>query len=934
MKRIKQTGLLLGILLCSLPLSAGTYYVETTGDDANSGISTEQAFRTLNRAFLNLNDGDVLYIGEGVFTISRTLEWDGALSIIGAGADKTIIQAAEAPVIDKYAIYTGSVFYNQKPEGCDVSLPVSLIQGITIQNGTAPSEEPLPTSVGGGIKNFASLTVKDCVIRDNAAFIGGAVYNEGTLTLENSLVSNNHAFSLEGGVYNAPGASYTEVNVSFEANTQETSDFGIYVISDFESGFYGDNGTNGNYEGGLVYDSPMFQIVDNPDKTGLNPSDKVARFTRNRLGQWWAYVWFVFPDANLQTTPKYLHIMIRKPLISKVCVQVKDGYQPVNANTGEMISSAQTKVDEWEDLVYEISNTGIYSYIEIKPDFENAVTSERLASDIDIYFDNIIIDDSPEPRTVPEGKLGAYPLPIGTAGVTPVNELFQPSEVSEGVGLSDLSYTDILFDYNYSTGYFRPYGWPDGAYLDTRYLEFTVAPEAGKRTGITRIEITEKANTDLLGPQKILIAASVDSGKNFTPVGSVTLTRSAFNNDQFFINNLESTGSVIFRMYGYESLLGTSTQKDLWIIDHLEVYGTVSALSPASVSSVEITDITATSAAAKGNVTDPGEVVSTAHGFCWNTSGGPTLEDPFSDEGEVTASGEFSTSLTGLRPNTQYYTRAYTTGAAGTSYGEELTFSTALQELTLDGSFTVQDKEYDGGTAAVIAGNTLSLFGVLEGDDVGLASFLAEFEAAGAGSDITVIIKEADLSGTAAGNYTLSLEGAPVTTASITKKILNVTALDTSRYEGEANPDFKLKFEGFIENEGTEVIDVLPVAESSADENSPAGTYDIQVSGGSDNNYDFNYIAGTLTVEINTGISGPAGDGPAVYPNPTGSLLTVDLGGMEDFSLTLYDACGKKLFSGQYTGKTELNLSGEASGLYLLKIESGQDSDYYKIIKE
>ena len=44
------------------------------------------------------------------------------------------------------------------------------------------------------------------------------------------------------------------------------------------------------------------------------------------------------------------------------------------------------------------------------------------------------------------------------------------------------------------------------------------------------------------------------------------------------------------------------------------------------------------------------------------------------------------------------------------------------------------------------------------------------------------------------------------------------------------------------------MIDTEPVASSAADEGTPAGSYDIIPSGGSDGNYSFAYVAGTLTV--------------------------------------------------------------------------------------
>jgi len=80
----------------------------------------------------------------------------------------------------------------------------------------------------------------------------------------------------------------------------------------------------------------------------------------------------------------------------------------------------------------------------------------------------------------------------------------------------------------------------------------------------------------------------------------------------------------------------------------------------------------------------------------------------------------------------------------------------------------VDDKENDGTTAAVIVNNNLELQGVLEYEDVYLTDIVAEFADAETGNDKTVTITEASLAGNDKDNYSLSLEGAPTTTASIT----------------------------------------------------------------------------------------------------------------------------------------------------------------------
>ena len=100
-------------------------------------------------------------------------------------------------------------------------------------------------------------------------------------------------------------------------------------------------------------------------------------------------------------------------------------------------------------------------------------------------------------------------------------------------------------------------------------------------------------------------------------------------------------------------------------------------------------DITYTSATAGGTVSSSGggkKVIE--RGVCYSTSPDPTIEDDRVPSGS--GPGSFTCSLTGLTPSTTYYIRAYATKNSGTTYGDEITFST----LTTPTYGTVTD--YDG----------------------------------------------------------------------------------------------------------------------------------------------------------------------------------------------------------------------------------------------
>lgn len=67
----------------------------------------------------------------------------------------------------------------------------------------------------------------------------------------------------------------------------------------------------------------------------------------------------------------------------------------------------------------------------------------------------------------------------------------------------------------------------------------------------------------------------------------------------------------------------------------------------------------------------------TSYGFCWNTSGNPTISDNKCDIGSIQTTGLYNATVTNLTPATKYYIRAYATDGLGTEYGNEVFFTTA-----------------------------------------------------------------------------------------------------------------------------------------------------------------------------------------------------------------------------------------------------------------
>lgn len=83
----------------------------------------------------------------------------------------------------------------------------------------------------------------------------------------------------------------------------------------------------------------------------------------------------------------------------------------------------------------------------------------------------------------------------------------------------------------------------------------------------------------------------------------------------------------------------------------------------------------------------------------------------------------------------------------------------------------------------------------------------------------------------------------------IEKAPLKVSVGNYERAYNQNNPQFEIKYEGFVLSDNYTVLDTKPIAATSATRTSDVGTYEITISGGVDNNYDLLYSSGLLKVK-------------------------------------------------------------------------------------
>ncbi|MEI7726449.1 MAG: YCF48-related protein [Bacteroidota bacterium] len=112
-----------------------------------------------------------------------------------------------------------------------------------------------------------------------------------------------------------------------------------------------------------------------------------------------------------------------------------------------------------------------------------------------------------------------------------------------------------------------------------------------------------------------------------------------------------------------------------WAIDDVQITGLpfVNTTAPSS--------ITTSTAVAGGTINPGGGATFTARGVCWGETANPDITGNHTTNGSGT--GTFVINLTGLSHSTTYHIRAYGTKSGGTSYGNDLSFTTLCGSVSL-----------------------------------------------------------------------------------------------------------------------------------------------------------------------------------------------------------------------------------------------------------
>ncbi len=184
-------------------------------------------------------------------------------------------------------------------------------------------------------------------------------------------------------------------------------------------------------------------------------------------------------------------------------------------------------------------------------------------------------------------------------------------------------------------------------------------------------------------------------------------------------------------------------------------------------------------------------------------------------------------------------------------------------------------------------------------------------------------------SGGSDNNYDYIYQPATLT---INKASLTVTAQDTTVVLGDAEPSYKLIYEGFVKTDDVTVLDNEPTASVNNYQSLNTGVYSnaIIVSGGEDNNYNFIYDTGTLTIVLSSSIYSSNINDIGIYPNPTANTIIIE-NIDEGAPFTLVSLSGTIIKEGIIDGtKITIDISTQPAGVYILTI----NNENYKIIKK
>ncbi len=253
---------------------------------------------------------------------------------------------------------------------------------------------------------------------------------------------------------------------------------------------------------------------------------------------------------------------------------------------------------------------------------------------------------------------------------------YRTKDAECGLGTYELDVTNLKDNTQY---YVRAYATNEKGTAYGEEVSFTTEEVKNLEQPVEPVVITAKVTDITLnsavcggevvsGGDAVIVARGVCYNTTGVPTVSDIYTMDGTNIGNFtsILSNLESNTTYYVRAYATNTHGVTAYGEEV-------SFKTLEKLLP-EVTTAEVTNITESSATCGGDVTFDGNVSVIAKGICWSTSQNPTIDDNKTTDGSGV--GSFKSNIPNLLPNTQYYVRAYATNVVGTSYGDELSFTT------------------------------------------------------------------------------------------------------------------------------------------------------------------------------------------------------------------------------------------------------------------
>jgi hypothetical protein len=213
---------------------------EVSSGKPNQVIKVNPGWGTLKKAIEDAEDGDILELTAGTY-YDHDMTIDKHLTIIGpehTGTPTAVINAEQK----------GRVFDINKRM-------LVFLKNIAITNGRCEKDS------GGGIKNYGTLTMTDCSVKNNRVTlwlsihaVGGGICNYDRLTMTDCIVYGNTARLDGGGIYNNHIMTMNRCNVN-ENTAQYGYGGGIYNNNKLTMTDCNANENTSYYYGGGIYNN-------------------------------------------------------------------------------------------------------------------------------------------------------------------------------------------------------------------------------------------------------------------------------------------------------------------------------------------------------------------------------------------------------------------------------------------------------------------------------------------------------------------------------------------------------------------------------------------------------------------------------------------------------------------------------------------------------